>query len=218
MMCYLVSEGATDNPASVFRGARVHFYRVLIDADFIRQHQAIVMGTLCLRNTVIETQQVCSRTPPCPEYNLPTRPIFDHYLNVVEFVQEGIRQGIKYFCNKLFKQVTFHADSTPQQWLFLNKYIALEHPAPSVLASCDTERSGTRRCRVEWGWLFDDNGNTELRAKILTSGALEAKDGSVRARCKGSKHGHTNVGSFVWSGPGKGLLFRSLHRVAIKED
>ena len=54
VMRYLVSEGAMDNPASIFRGARVHFYGALVDADSIWQDQAIVMGALCLRDTVIE--------------------------------------------------------------------------------------------------------------------------------------------------------------------
>jgi hypothetical protein len=109
VMRYLVSEGAMDNPASIFRGARVHFYGALVDADSIRQDQAVVMGAPCLRDTVIEAQQVCGRTHPCLDYNLPTGPIFDHNLNVVEFVQKDLRQGTKRLCNKLFKQVTFHA-------------------------------------------------------------------------------------------------------------
>ena len=54
VMRYLVSEGAMDNPASIFRGAGVHFYGALVDADSIRQDQAIVMGALCLWDTVIE--------------------------------------------------------------------------------------------------------------------------------------------------------------------
>ena len=109
VMRYLVSEGAMDNPASIFCGARVHFYGALVDADSIRQDQAVVVSTFRLRDAVVEAQQVCSRTHPCPEYNLPTGPIFDHNLNVVEFVQKNIRQGIKRLCNKLFKQATFHA-------------------------------------------------------------------------------------------------------------
>ena len=54
VMRYLVSEGAMDHPASIFRGARVHFYGALVDADSIRQDQAVVMGALCLRDTVVE--------------------------------------------------------------------------------------------------------------------------------------------------------------------
>ena len=54
VMRYLVPKGAMDNPASIFRGARAHFYGALVDADSIRQDQAIVAGTLCLRDTVVE--------------------------------------------------------------------------------------------------------------------------------------------------------------------
>ena len=43
VMRYLVSEGAMDHPANIFRGARAHFYGALVDADSIRQDQAIVM-------------------------------------------------------------------------------------------------------------------------------------------------------------------------------
>lgn len=98
-----------DNPADIFRGARVHFYGALVDADSIRQDQAIVMSALCLRDAVVEAQQVCGGTRPDPEYNLSTGPIFDHNLNVVKFVQKDVGQSIKCFCNELFKQVTFHA-------------------------------------------------------------------------------------------------------------
>jgi hypothetical protein len=55
VMRYLVSDGAMDNPASIFPGAGVHFDGALVDADSIRQYQAIVMGALCLRDTVVET-------------------------------------------------------------------------------------------------------------------------------------------------------------------
>jgi hypothetical protein len=90
-MGYLVSEGTMYHPASIFRGARVDFYRALVDADSIWQDQAIVMGALCLRDAVVEAQQVCGRTHPCSEYDLLAGPIFDHDLNVVEFIQKDVR-------------------------------------------------------------------------------------------------------------------------------
>ena len=97
-----------DHPASIFCGARVDFYRTLVDADSIWQDQAIAMGALCLRDAVVEAQQVCGRMYSCLEYNLLAGPIFDHNLDVVEFIQKDVGQGVKCLCNKLFKQVTFH--------------------------------------------------------------------------------------------------------------
>jgi hypothetical protein len=108
-MRYLVSESAMDHPANIFGSAGAHFYGALVDADSIGQYQTIVMGALCLRDTMVETEQVCGRTHPCSEYNLPTGPILDYNLNVVEFFQKEIGQSIKRLHNKLFKQVTFHA-------------------------------------------------------------------------------------------------------------
>jgi hypothetical protein len=91
VMGYLVSEGAMDHPASIFRGARVDLYRTLVDADSIWQDQAIVMGALCLRDAVVKAQQVCGRTYPCSEHNLLAGPIFDYNFNVVEFIQKDVR-------------------------------------------------------------------------------------------------------------------------------
>ena len=51
----LVAEDTPDGRAHLLQRAAAHLDGALIDADLVRQDQTVVMGTLRLRDTMIET-------------------------------------------------------------------------------------------------------------------------------------------------------------------
>jgi len=99
MMSQFMPDDAMDSCAYLFQCATAHQDGLAVDADLIRQDETILVSALRLRDAVIEAQELCWVAYPGLPDGFLVRPILDHYLDVVQFLLEVLRQRVEGLCN-----------------------------------------------------------------------------------------------------------------------
>ena len=103
-------EDPLDSPAHLFGRVAAHLDGLLIDADFVRQNQPVVVRAPGLRNAVVEPQQSGGVAHVGKSQCLWIGPIIDDDLDVVQFVLEFLGQLVEGLGYQMFEGVTIHTD------------------------------------------------------------------------------------------------------------
>jgi hypothetical protein len=108
MVGYFVPQDALDSCANLIYGAAAHFDRALVDADLVRQDEAIVMGPFGLGNAVVEAQQLGWMVYAGQPHRLGVGPVFHHHVHVVQPRAESLGQAVQAIRYKLFEGLAIH--------------------------------------------------------------------------------------------------------------
>jgi len=107
-MRYLVPDDAMNHRAYLFHCVAAHLDWKSVNADFVWQDEAIIMGALRLWDALVEAQQVRWSPPPCPLHRLLIRPVFHYHFDVIEFFPEEIGKSIQCLGYETFEYVPVH--------------------------------------------------------------------------------------------------------------
>ena len=103
-----MAEHTTDCGSHLLVRPAAHLDRPLVDADLVRQDQAVVVGPFRLRDAVVESQKLCWMAHSRPACCLWIRPIFHHDLDVVHLRSKSRGQVVQRFGHEEFKGVAVH--------------------------------------------------------------------------------------------------------------
>ena len=97
-----------DSPTYLISRAIVHQNRPSIDTNLVRQNQAVVVAPSCLRNAVVEAQELGRVAHPSPPHRLPVRPFLHHYLDIIKSLPKLFRKRIKCLGHEAIEIIWVH--------------------------------------------------------------------------------------------------------------
>ena len=109
MMGDFVAEDVMDHCAYLLHRAATHFNGALVDADLVRQDQAVVVGAFRLRDAVVKAQEMRRVAYSSQPHRLPVWPFLDYHLDVVQFFPERLGQVIQRLGHEALKGAAIHS-------------------------------------------------------------------------------------------------------------